>query len=108
LITPEAVTSGNAISLKSGIDPANLDNFFGLTLLAHETAHSIQADKYGGAVVFGALYLARSGTVYLKGKDAYQDNRYEVEAREFGDAFRAWLEKQYGREDPCKEFRGGK
>jgi hypothetical protein len=77
-------------------------------LLAHETAHSIQADKYGGAVVFGALYLARSATVYLKGKDAYQDNRYEVEAREFGDAFRAWLEKQYGREDPCKEFRGGK
>jgi hypothetical protein len=79
-----------------------------LALLAHEFAHSVQYDTASNAaVVFGALYLARSGTVYLQGKDAYKDNHYEVQAREFEQAYRRWLEKEYGKDDPCKKFRGG-
>lgn len=49
------------------IDPGNLDNFSGLVLLAHEFAHSVQYDVASDvAVVFGALYLARSATVYRR------------------------------------------
>jgi hypothetical protein len=46
--------------------------------------------------------------VYVEGKDPYTDNHYEVQAREFEAAFEKWLEKEYGKEDPCKKFRGGK
>lgn len=109
VVTPDAFTYGNNVWFRDGIDPGNLDNFSGLVLLAHEFAHNLQYDSASdAAVVFGALYLARSGTVYLQGKDPYTDNHYEVQAREFEAAFAKWLEKEYGKEDPCKKFRGGK
>jgi hypothetical protein len=108
LIEVDAFTFGNSISFRDGIDPASLDNFNGLVLLAHEFAHSLQADRYGPRIIFGALYLIRSGTVSLKGKDPYVDNQYEVDARDFENAFRDWLEREYGRADPCKKYMGGK
>lgn len=52
-------------------------------------------------------YLAKSGSAKLSGKDPYVDNAFEVSAREVERDFCIWLEKNYGKEDPCKRLAGG-
>jgi YD repeat-containing protein len=106
-ITVGAFTYGNNIYLDKGWSPTSLDNFEGLSLLVHEYMHSLQADAFSPPIVFGALYLAKSGSAKLSGKDPYYDNAFEVSAREVERDFRIWLEKNYGKDDPCKRLAGG-
>ena len=44
----------------------------------HERVHVRQYERWG--IMFGPAYLAASALLYLRGKDAYRDNPFEVEA----------------------------
>jgi len=107
-ITPGSVTYCTEGYLKECINPKEMDNFDGLVLLAHEYTHSLQAAMFGdAAIVFGALYLADSGIAWARGKNPYEDNKWEQSASEVEAAFSKWLEKNYGKKDPCKRLSGG-
>ena len=52
-------------------------------LRAHEHVHVAQYERWGAA--FFVAYLASSGWQCLRGRRAYWDNRFEVEARRLAD-----------------------
>lgn len=49
----------------------------------HERVHVRQYERWG--VLFVPAYLAASGFLFLRGRDAYRDNPFEVEAYSIAD-----------------------
>ncbi len=107
VIEVRAFTYGNAVYLADNLDPANMDSFEGLALLAHEYVHSLQADKYGSAAIFGILYLEDSARQAIQGENSYSNNRFENQAEDLENSFRVWLETHHGRNNPCQRGAGG-
>ncbi len=66
-----AITLGHVVI---GVDFGTLDR-----LRAHEQVHVRQYERFGP--LFIALYLGDSAWQWLRGRDAYRDNRFEREAR---------------------------
>ena len=66
-----AITLGHVIL---GRDHATLDRW-----RAHEREHVRQYERWG--VLFWPLYLGASGRAWLRGRDPYRDNVFEVAAR---------------------------
>ena len=66
-----AITLGHVVL---GVDFGTLDR-----LRAHEQVHVRQYERFGP--LFIPLYLGDSAWQWLRGRDAYRDNRFEREAR---------------------------
>ena len=54
-----------------------------LITLIHEIRHAIDAKKYGWKK-FKEMYEMEMNLMVAKGKDEYKDNKYEIEAEDFG------------------------
>jgi hypothetical protein len=72
-----AITIGRDVWAWRPLDPAEL---------AHELAHAAQWRRYGA--LFAVLYLVASFKVWRRGGRWYQDNPFEIDAREAADAVR--------------------
>lgn len=69
-----AITLGHVIV---GTHPAELQR-----LRAHERVHVRQSERWG--LFFLPAYLLAGAWQWLRGRDAYRDNPFEVEARRWG------------------------
>jgi hypothetical protein len=69
-----AITLGHVVL---AVNPAELSRW-----RAHERVHVAQYERWGP--LFLPAYLASSLWQWLRGRDAYWDNRFEVEARRVG------------------------
>ena len=54
-----------------------------LITIVHETYHAMDAKKYGWKN-FKDMYEMEMNLQIAKGKDEYKDNKYEIEAEQFG------------------------
>ena len=54
-----------------------------LITIIHEIYHAMDAKKYGWKK-FKEMYEMEMNLLIQKGKDEYKDNKYEIEAEEFG------------------------
>ena len=64
-----------------------------LVTLIHEIKHAMDAKKYGWKK-FKEMYEMEMNLVATKGKDEYKDNKYEIEAEEFGQKnWKQWYNK---------------
>jgi hypothetical protein len=69
-----AITLGHVVL---AVDPRELDRW-----RTHEHVHVAQYERWGP--LFLPAYLGSSLWQWLRGRDAYWDNRFEVEARRLG------------------------
>ena len=60
---------------------SQIKNF--LITIIHEIRHAMDAKKYGWKK-FKEMYEMEMNLMVAKGKDEYDDNKYEIEAEEFG------------------------
>lgn len=72
LLRAGAITLGHVVA---GVDDRTLESS-----RAHERVHVRQAERWGP--LFIPAYLAAGAWAALRGRDAYRDNRFEIEARE--------------------------
>ena len=64
-----------------------------LITILHEIYHAMDAKKYGWKK-FKEMYEMEMNLLISKGKDEYKDNKYEIEAEDFGQAnYRKWFQK---------------
>ncbi len=64
-----------------------------LITMIHEIYHAMDAKKYGWKK-FKEMYEMEMNLLIAKGKDEYDDNKYEIEAEEFGQKnYSKWLQK---------------
>ena len=64
-----------------------------LITIIHEIYHAMDAKKYGWKK-FKEMYEMEMNYQISQGKDEYKDNKYEIEAEEFGQQnYRKWLQK---------------
>ena len=69
-----------------------------LITIIHEIRHAMDAKKYGWKK-FKDMYEHEMNLQIAKGKDEYKDNKYEIEAEEFGQKnYRKW-HRQFKKED---------
>ena len=75
----------------SRINNSQIIEFF-ITIL-HEIYHARDAKKYGWKK-FKDMYEYEMNLQIAKGKDEYKDNKYEIEAEDFGQrTYRKWFSK---------------
>ena len=64
-----------------------------LITMIHEIYHAMDAKKYGWRK-FKDMYEMEMNLLIAKGKDEYDDNKYEIEAEEFGQKnWKQWYNK---------------
>ena len=64
-----------------------------LITIIHEIRHAMDAKKYGWRK-FKDMYEWEMNYQIQNGKDEYKDNKYEIEAEQFGQKnYRKWLQK---------------
>ncbi len=64
-----------------------------LITILHEIYHAMDAKKYGWKK-FKDMYEYEMNLQISKGKDEYKDNKYEIEAENFGQSnYRKWYQK---------------
>jgi hypothetical protein len=64
-----------------------------LITIIHEIYHAIDAKKYGWRK-FKDMYEMEMNILISKGKDEYKDNKYEIEAEDFGQKnWKKWFNK---------------
>ena len=64
-----------------------------LITIIHEIRHAMDAKKYGWRK-FKDMYEMEMNYQIGQGKDEYKDNKFEIEAEEFGQQnYRKWLQK---------------
>ena len=64
-----------------------------LITIIHEAYHAMDAKKYGWRK-FKDMYEMEMNLLITKGKDEYKDNKYEIEAEEFGQKnWKKWYNK---------------
>ena len=64
-----------------------------LITIIHEAYHAMDAKRYGWKK-FKEMYEMEMNLLITKGKDEYKDNKYEIEAEEFGQKnWRKWYNK---------------
>ena len=64
-----------------------------LITILHEIYHAMDAKKYGWKK-FKEMYEMEMNLMITKGKDEYKDNKYEIEAEDFGQkTYRKWFQK---------------
>ena len=64
-----------------------------LITILHEIYHAMDAKKYGWRK-FKDMYEYEMNLMIAKGKDEYEDNKYEIEAENFGQrTYRKWFQK---------------
>ena len=69
-----------------------------LITIIHEIRHAMDAKKYGWKR-FKGMYEYEMNYQISQGKDEYKDNKYEIEAEEFGQKnYRKW-HRQFKKED---------
>ena len=80
------------LSTRYKIVKSNQVKEFLITIL-HEIYHAIDAKKYGWKK-FKDMYEYEMNLQIAKGKDEYKDNKYEIEAEDFGQKnWRKWHSK---------------
>ena len=73
------------------IKPSQIKQF--LITIIHEIYHAMDAKKYGWKK-FKNMYEMEMNYQVSQGKDEYKDNKYEIEAEEFGKKnYRIWYNK---------------
>ena len=70
IVPASAMTLGHVVL---GKDPANLDR-----TRAHERVHVRQYERWG--IVFLPAYLLLSAWLFVRGRDGYRENPFEIEA----------------------------
>ena len=64
-----------------------------LITIIHEIRHAMDAKKYGWKK-FKEMYEMEMNLLVQQGKDEYKDNKYEIEAEEFGQKnWKQWYNK---------------
>ena len=64
-----------------------------LITILHETYHAMDAKRYGWKK-FKEMYEMEMNLMIQQGKDEYKDNKYEIEAEDFGQkSHRKWYQK---------------
>ena len=64
-----------------------------LITIIHEIYHAMDAKKYGWKK-FKEMYEMEMNIQIQQGKDEYKDNKYEIEAEDFGlDNWKKWYDK---------------
>ena len=64
-----------------------------LITIIHEIRHAMDAKKYGWKK-FKEMYEMEMNLLVQQGKDEYRDNKYEIEAEEFGQKnWKQWYSK---------------
>ena len=73
------------------IKPRQIKEF--LITIIHEIYHAMDAKKYGWKK-FKEMYEMEMNLLVQQGKDEYRDNKYEIEAEEFGQKnWKQWYNK---------------
>ena len=73
------------------IKPSKIKDF--IITIIHEIYHAMDAKKYGWKK-FKDMYEHEMNLMIAKGKDEYKDNKYEIEAEEFGQKnWKKWYNK---------------
>ena len=73
------------------IKPNQLKEF--LITIIHEIRHAMDANRYGWRK-FKDMYEMEMNLQITNGKDEYKDNKYEIEAEQFGrDNWKKWHNK---------------
>jgi len=99
-----AVTIGNTIYLDAGsIDDFDVRTISGLANLAEEAWHALQYAN-AGKNKQKLNYLSESAKRWWQGKDPYNDNIYEKEAKEVKETMRDYIKNMYG-ERPCETLK---